>query len=128
MTLLFSMPPLSAAMGFPVVNAETETPLPSGIPEPIKQRGRPAKSATETHKQKIERLQAELKDAQDALRASEEKRALIVGHAVLRRARSNTEFARQLAAALRAEIKSKADRVAIKDLLADDPATEHHSN
>ena len=101
------------------MNTEIETPLPSGISEQKRQRGRPAKSTTETHRQKIERLQAELKDAENALRANEEKRALIVGHASLRHASHHAEFARQLAAALRAEIKSKTDRAVVSDLLAD---------
>jgi hypothetical protein len=126
MALLLSPAPLSREMEFPVMNSETEAPLPSGISEAKKQRGRPANSATETHRQKIERLQAELKDAQEALRASEEKRALIAGHAALRHARHNAEFARLFAAALRAEVKAKGDLAAIKDLLGDDPAVPPH--
>ena len=90
--------------------------------EPRKGPGRPRQPAADSHKQKIERLQAELKEAQEALRVSEEKRASIVGHASLRHARHNTEFARQLAAALRAEIRSKADRATVADLLNDSPS------
>jgi hypothetical protein len=67
-------------------------------------------------------LQAELREAQTAMKLAEEKRAAVVGHACLRHARRNTEFARQLAAALRAEIKAKADRAVIADLLQEDAA------
>jgi len=104
------------------MNTDTETPLPFTTTEPKKKLGRPSRTAAETQKQKIERLQTELKEAQEALRANEEKRALIVGHASLRHARHNTEFARMLASALRTEIRSKVDRMAIRDLI-DDPAT-----
>ena len=69
-------------------------------------------------------LQDELRQAQEALKASEERRAFIVGHAALRHIRRNVEFARQLAAALRIEVKAKADQNAIRDLLGDNnPAT-----
>jgi hypothetical protein len=81
-------------------------------------RGRP-QAGPETHRQRISRLQVEIRQAQEALRVSEEKRASIVGHASLRHAGHNAEFARQLAAALRAEIRSKADRATVGDLLAD---------
>lgn len=95
--------------------------LPSPAPTDAKKsRGRPRQSAAETHRQKIERLQAELKEAQEAFKTSEEKRAAIVGHASLRHARRNTEFARHLAAALLAEIKSKADRATVADLLGEE--------
>jgi len=101
--------------------SDARNPRPADASEPKKRPGRPRQSAAESQQQRIDRLQAELKEAQEALRVSEEKRASIVGHASLRHARHNTEFARQLAAALRAEIKSKADRTAIRDLLGDDP-------
>ena len=54
------------------------------------------------------------------MKQAEEKRAGIVGAAALRHVRRNVEFARQLAAALRAEVKAKADRAAIGDLLQAD--------
>ena len=98
--------------------------------ESVGRAGRQARrTATETQRQKIERLQAELKEAQKAFQVSEEKRALIVGHAALRHARHNVEFARHLATALRTEVKAKADHAAIRDLLAQDavpslPASE----
>jgi hypothetical protein len=88
-----------------------------------RRRGRPAKGIAETHQQKIERLQAELKSAQEALRVSEEKRASIVGHAALRYARHNTEFARQLASAMRVEVKINADRMMIGDVFMEDVAS-----
>jgi hypothetical protein len=83
-----------------------------------KRRGRPH-TGPENHKQRVERLQSELKEAQAAMKQAEEKRAGIVGAAALRHARRNSEFSRQLADALRAEIKSKAERSAVGDLLAE---------
>jgi hypothetical protein len=98
--------------------ASDDEPLPSSPPsEPKKPRGRPRGTTTETQLLRIERLQGELKQAQTALRETEERRASIVGHAALRHARHNTEFARHLASTLRAEIKSKADRATVGDLL-----------
>ena len=86
-------------------------------PDAAKRRpGRPRK-APETPEQRIARLQAELQDAQSALKAAEENRAAIVGTAAIRHARAHAEFRRHLAAALRAEVKSKADLAAIADLL-----------
>ena len=89
------------------------------IPSPsheTRARGRPRKGP-ETQLQRIERLQAELKEAQTELKLAEEKRALIVGHACLRHARRNTEFSRLLTAALRAEVRAKSERAIINDLL-----------
>lgn len=92
--------------------------LPSPAPAASeRRRGRPPTAGPETARQRVERLQAELKEAQAALKASEEKRAAIVGHACLRHAQHNDEFARQLADALRAEVKPKADRATIADLM-----------
>jgi len=99
-----------------------QVPAPAAS-EDKKRPGRPRQAATETQKQKVERLQDELRQAQAALKLSEEKRASIIGHAALRHARRHTEFARALAAMLRAEIKAKADRAAVADLLVDDPGT-----
>jgi len=105
-----------------------DEPLPSPTPsERKKGPGRPRQAATETHKQRVERLQAELKDAQAALKLTEEKQAAIVGAAALRHARRNVEFSRQLAAMLRAEIKAKADRAIVADLLRDDSARPPNS-
>jgi hypothetical protein len=103
----------------PAMNGNGETGPSS---EAKKRPGRPRQPASETQKQKVERLQKELVEAQAALKLSEEKRAAIVGAAALRHARRNTEFARQLATMLRAEIKSKADRTTLADLFADNPA------
>jgi hypothetical protein len=95
-------------------------PLPSPAETSEKKpRGRPRQPAAETQKQRIERLQAELREAQAAMKLTEEKRAGIVGAAAIRHARHNAQFARQLAAALRAEIKSKVERAAVGDLLAE---------
>jgi hypothetical protein len=108
------------------MNADTEPPSPSSAKEK-RARGRPRQSVAETHQQKVERLEVELKEAQAALKVNEEKRATIVGHASLRHARHNVEFARQLAAALRAEVRAKADRSVVADLLRDDGAPSQHS-
>src|SRR5271166_238018 len=83
-------------------------------------RGRPRQGNTESQQQKIERIRQELRQAEAALKVSEEKRASIVGAAALRHSRHHMEFARQLAAMLRAEVKSKADRVTVADLLLDE--------
>jgi peptidoglycan hydrolase CwlO-like protein len=99
-------------------------PLPSPAASEGKKRpGRPRQTATETQKQKVERIQEELRQAQAALRVSEERRAAIVGAAALRHARHHAEFARKLAAMLRAEVKAKADRATVADLLLDNPAS-----
>jgi len=94
--------------------------LPSPAPAAGKNpRGRPRQSATESQQQRIKRLQDELRQAQAALKVSEERRASIVGAAALRHVRINAEFARSLAVMLRAEVKAKADRAAIRDLLGE---------
>jgi hypothetical protein len=85
-------------------------------------RGRPRQNAAESQHQKIKRLQDELRQAQAALKISEERRASIVGAVVLRHVRHDEDFARRLAAMLRAEVKAKADRAAIRDLLVEDAA------
>jgi hypothetical protein len=104
-------------MGFAVMDESGEN-LPSPAPAASeKRRGRPPSSGPETHKQRVERLQAELKEAQAAMKQADEKRAAIVGAAALRHARSNVEFSRQLAAALRAEIKSKSEQATVADLM-----------
>jgi hypothetical protein len=104
------------------LDASDET-VPSPPPtEGQRRRGRPRQPVTESHRQRVERLQDELRQAQAALKLSEEKCALIVGSASLRHARRNTEFARQLAAMLRIEVKSKADRATVAELLGDDAA------
>ena len=101
------------------MNSESEhlpSPPPSSTPRP---RGRPRQTQQENPQQRIERLTREMQQAQDELRISEEKRAGIVGAAAIRHARHNAEFARQLAAMLRAEVKAKADRAAVGDLMID---------
>lgn len=94
--------------------------IPSPAPSAGRPRGRPRQSATESQHQKISRLQDELRQAQAALKVSEERRASIIGAAVLRHVRHDDDFARQLAAVLRAEVKAKADRAAIRDLLGEE--------
>ena len=78
--------------------------------------GRP-RSTPENPQQRIERLQAELHQAHEALKIAEQHRAMIVGAVVVRHARANDDFRRQLAVILRAEVKAKADLAAIADLL-----------
>jgi peptidoglycan hydrolase CwlO-like protein len=104
------------------MDTDAEPPSPPPAADEKKRPGRPRQAGTETQKQKVERLQDELRQAQAALKVSEEKRAAIVGAAALRHARRHAEFARALAAMLRAEVKAKADRAALGDLLLDDPA------
>ena len=107
-------------MGIPAMSDSGES-LPSPAPAaPEKRRGRPPAAGPETHRQRVERLQAELKEAQAAMKQDEEKRAVIVGHACLRHLARNTEFAKQLASVLRAEVKAKADRALIGDLLQEE--------
>ncbi len=88
-----------------------------------RRRGRP-QAGPEMLRQRVEQLQAELNQAQSAMKQAEEKRAAIVGHACLRHARQNAEFSRQLAAALRAEVRVKGDRAAIVDLIEDHVANQ----
>jgi hypothetical protein len=79
--------------------------------------GRP-RSAPETPQQRIERLQAELVQAQEAQKLMDQRQAAIVGAAIIRHARTNDDFRRhQLASILRAEVKAKTDLAAIADLL-----------
>jgi len=104
------------------MTTDAENSMPSAQPAAKRPRGRPAQSATETHQQRIARLQDELRQAQTALKISEDHRASIAGHAVLRYAGHNVEFARHLVAALRSEVKAKVDQAAIRDLLDPDAA------
>ncbi|MBV8520876.1 MAG: hypothetical protein JOY71_01875 [Acetobacteraceae bacterium] len=76
------------------------------------------KPVAESVRQRIQRLQAELRKAQEELEAEHQKRAALVGAAALRHAERNDEFRRRLSDALRAEIKDKSERSAIEDLLA----------
>ena len=97
--------------------SDAETANLSPAPVTKKGPGRPHKAAMETPQQRIERLQAELHQAQEAKKRADERQATIVGAAVVRHARANEDFRRQLAAILRAEVKAKADLAAIADLL-----------
>jgi hypothetical protein len=100
-----------------IMPTDAEIASPSPAPTSVKKGpGRP-RSATETPHQRIERLQAELRQAQEAQKREDERQATIVGAAVVRHARANVDFRRQLAAALRAEVKAKADIAAIANLL-----------
>ena len=56
-------------------------------------RGRPRQNAAESQHHRIKRLQDELRQAQAALKISEERRASIVGAAVLRHVRHDDDFA-----------------------------------
>lgn len=92
--------------------------LPSPAPAAEKRgRGRPRQSTPETLQQRLDRAQTELKEAQAAMKLAEDRRASIAGHAAIRHARHHTEFARQFAAALRAEVRAKADQAAVADLM-----------
>lgn len=82
-------------------------------------RGRPRKAAPETPEARIARLQAELRQAEDALRQVEARRVEIVGAAALRHAEKNPAFRRELAAMLRAELTKRAEREAVASLLLD---------
>lgn len=100
------------------MNTDTEAAAPSPAPDATKRRpGRPRSSGPETAQQRIERLQAELQQAHQALKVAEEKRAALVGAVVVRHARANEDFRRQLATILRAELKSKADLATVAWLL-----------
>jgi phosphoenolpyruvate carboxylase len=101
------------------MSAGEETPISPSPAKTKKQAGRPAISAAENYRRKIERLQDELKQAQATFEEFEKQRASLVGAAAMRFSRRNAEFARQLAAALRAEIKAKSDRAVVADLLSD---------
>ena len=85
-----------------------------------KGRGRPPNKATstETPRQRIERLRAELQKAEAAQQAAEQHQDAIVGKVVRRHALAHADYRRQLATLLRAEVKSKADLAAIAELLA----------
>jgi hypothetical protein len=101
------------------MSAGEETPISTSPAKTKKQAGRPAVSAAESHLRKIGRLQDELKQAQATFEEFEKQRASLVGAAAMSFSRRNAEFARQLAAALRAEIKSKSDRAIVADLLSE---------
>jgi len=63
-----------------------------------------------------------LHQAQEAQKQADERQATIVGAVVVRHARTNVDFRRQLAAILRAEVKAKADLAAIAGLLTELPS------
>jgi hypothetical protein len=100
------------------MTTDAEIAPPSPPPATKKGPGRP-RSTPETPQQRITRLQAELHQAQEAQKQADERQATIVGAVVVRHARTNVDFRRQLAAILRAGVKAKADLVAIADLLTD---------
>lgn len=79
-------------------------------------RGRPRKPEIETPQQRVARLQAELRKAEAELAALEEKRALIIGKAVLAQAREDAGFRAELAALLRRRVKGKADLAVVAEL------------
>ncbi|MGD0108356.1 MAG: hypothetical protein ABSC06_30605 [Rhodopila sp.] len=100
---------------------DAEIAAPSPSPTTKKSPGRPRTTATETPQQRIERLQAELHHAHEALKLAEQHRATIVGAAVVRHARTNEDFRRQLSVILRGEIKTKADLAVVAELLIEPP-------
>jgi exopolyphosphatase/pppGpp-phosphohydrolase len=83
-------------------------------------RGRPRKAAPETPEARIARLQAELRQAEQALQDAEARRVVIVGTAALRHAAKNPAFRRELAAMLRVEVTKKAELAAVAGLLVAD--------
>jgi hypothetical protein len=105
------------------MSSDAEIAPPSPSPTTKKGPGRP-RSTPETPQQRIERLQAELHHAQEALKLADERQATIVGAVVVRRARTDVDFHRQLAAILRAEVKAKTDLAAIAGLLIDPPVAK----
>jgi hypothetical protein len=102
-------------------DAEIAPPSPSTTTK--KGPGRP-RSTSETPQQRIERLQAELHQAQEAQKEADERQAAIVGAAVVRHARADENYRRELAAILRAEVKAKADLAVIAGLLTDPPVAK----
>jgi hypothetical protein len=111
-----------------VTNAADKTDAAPAIPTPDieasaaakKTRGRPPKSspAPETPQQRIDRLKAELQQAEEAKKELERHRDSIVGKVVVTHALANPDYRRQLATLLRAEVKGKADLAALAELLA----------
>jgi hypothetical protein len=79
-------------------------------------RGRP-KVAPETSQQRIDRLKAELEQAEEAKKLIEQQRDSIVGKAVVTHALAHADYRHTLATLLRAEVKNKADLAAIAELL-----------
>jgi hypothetical protein len=61
---------------------------------------------------------------EEAQKLENERQATIVGAVVVRHARTNMDFRRQLAAILRAEVKAKADLAAIAGPLIDPPVAK----
>jgi hypothetical protein len=102
------------------MTTDAEIAPPSPSPATKKGPGRP-RSTPETPQQRIERLQAELHQAHEAQKQADERQATIVGVAVVRRARGDENYRRELAVILRAVVKAKADLAAIADLLTDPP-------
>jgi|SRR5271166_4152829 len=100
------------------MTTDAEIAAPSPHKAAKKGPGRP-RATTENPQQRIERLQAELHLAHEALKIAEQHRAMIVGAVVVRHARADEDFRRQLASIIRAEIKAKADLAAISDLLVE---------
>jgi hypothetical protein len=80
-------------------------------------RGRPKAAAPETPQQRIDRLKAELQQAEEAKKLIEQQRDSIVGKIVVAHAAANADYRRQLATLLRAEVKGKADIAIIAELL-----------
>ena len=82
-------------------------------------RGRPRLITAESPQERIARLQAELREAQEAQKVAEQHAAAIVGSVVIAHARTDENFRRQLVGVLRSDVKSKADVAAIATLVAE---------
>jgi hypothetical protein len=78
------------------MTTDAEIASPSPPPATKKGPGRP-RSTPETPQQRIERLQAELHQAHEAQKQADERQAAIVGAAVVRRARADENYRRELA-------------------------------
>src|ERR1700721_2985386 len=102
------------------VENTVSTPAPAPSSPAKKGRGRPAKigiAAKETPQQRVDRIKGELQKAEEAQKLAEQHQAAIVGAVVVRHARADDNFRRQIAALLRADVKNKTDFAAIAELL-----------
>lgn len=95
-------------------------------PSPVKRgRGRPSSVPPESPQERIKRLQTELQHAHEAQKKAEQHKAEIAWSVVIKHARADADFRRQLvgllhkAVTLRADVKSKADLAALSEVAHD---------
>lgn len=99
-------------------DAASKTDSPAAATVAKKTRGRPPKSAApETPQQRIDRLKAELQQAEEAKKELERHRDSIVGKVLVNHALNNPDFRRQIGAILKSEVKGKSDLAAISELV-----------